>query len=441
MLALCLSMTGETEKRTATSISEMHGLKALSKTYNFILYLGLTFLVVFPPVARGGSVRIWSITPVLLVIVLLVFLWLMRVVNSDVTLNVSGCPSVLNIAILCFTLLAAISFYFSIYKHDSFYALLRLLCYAGLFYLIIGNYSRPLRRYLTAVIILTATGLSIYGLLQYFGLFPHNWWGPPAFLASTYVNHNHFSGYLELAIPLTLGVVIRYKNIKPATKLFIFEALVIMAATFIFARSRGAWTGLSFALLFMMMVLAKRGKFRIRYVAIILISVLIVFSVIFAGHYRDSAVAERSGNPEDISVSDTGEASMKARFIMWKGTFDMIKANPVVGTGIGTYMWGFSRYRPEGFNSRANFAHNDYLHLTAEMGVVALPLMLIILGIIIYKGFTSMNPVIIGCAAGILSLSIHGLVDFNFHIPANMIIFIIYMAFIMADASARADNS
>lgn len=413
-------------------------MKALNKIYDFILYAGLTFLIVFPPVARGGSVRIWSITPVLLVIVLLIFLWLMKVVNSDEKLNLSASPKALNLSIFGFIVLAAVSFVFSIYKHDSFYALLRLVCYAGLFYLIIGNYSRPLRRYLTAVIILSATGLSVYGLLQYFGLFPHPWWGPAEFLASTYVNHNHFSGYLELSIPLTLGVVIRYKNIGPFLKLLVIEALAIMAAAFILAQSRGAWVSLGAALFFMYAAMVRKNMVPLKSLVFIVLIIVCLFA--FA-YYNDGAVSERIKSFEELGGGPSGEASMATRFLIWKGSLDMIKANPVTGTGIGTYVWGFSRYRPEGLNNRANFAHNDYLHMTAEMGILALPLMLIILGIIIYKGFASGNSVVLGCAAGIFSLSIHGLVDFNFHIPANMIIFIICMAFIASETPAKKDFS
>jgi hypothetical protein len=40
----------------------------------------------------------------------------------------------------------------------------------------------------------------------------------------------------------------------------------------------------------------------------------------------------------------------------------------------------------------------------------------------------------LGCAIGILSLSLHGLIDFNFHIPANMLLFSVYAGLIMAPA-------
>ena len=34
-------------------------------------------------------------------------------------------------------------------------------------------------------------------------------------------------------------------------------------------------------------------------------------------------------------------------------------------------------------------------------------------------------------AMGALSLSLHGLVDFNFHIPANMLLFTVYLAIVV----------
>jgi len=43
------------------------------------------------------------------------------------------------------------------------------------------------------------------------------------------------------------------------------------------------------------------------------------------------------------------------------------------------------------------------------------------------------HPVAAGCAAGVLSLSLHALVDFNFHIPANMILFTVLAGCVVAE--------
>ena len=136
---------------------------------------------------------------------------------------------------------------------------------------------------------------------------------------------------------------------------------------------------------------------------------------------------------ETITSAESGETSFDTRLAIWKGTIAMIKENPVIGTGIGTFIWAFNRYRPEGLNVQANFAHNDYLNMASEMGVLAPIIMIWIFFIIIKTGIrrSGPHPEILGCAIGILSLSLHGLVDFNFHIPANMLLFSIYAGIIM----------
>jgi len=143
-------------------------------------------------------------------------------------------------------------------------------------------------------------------------------------------------------------------------------------------------------------------------------------------------VAQRLRFVEQVN----NEGFLEGREKMWKGSIEMIKANPLIGTGIGTFEWGFPRYRPEGLNVRANFAHNEYLQMMTEMGLLALPLMLWIIFFLVSSGLKwedkskfdkskgslgLLEAVVLGSAIGILSLSIHGLVDFNFHIPANML--------------------
>ncbi|MDD5423398.1 MAG: hypothetical protein PHT32_08305, partial [Candidatus Omnitrophica bacterium] len=69
-----------------------------------------------------------------------------------------------------------------------------------------------------------------------------------------------------------------------------------------------------------------------------------------------------------------------------------------------------------------------------EMGLLAPFLMLWIFVVIIKAGFTkegrnSLRSV--GCAVGVLSMALHGMIDFNFHIPANMLLFTVYAAIIM----------
>ena len=398
-----------------------------SKLYNNLLLLGLTSILVFSPIAKGAvPKRLWAITPILLIVTLMVFMWLWRVNNR----RESIARTVLDKPLFIFSALAVISFVFSIYKHDSFYALLRLFSYIGLYYLMINNYSLENRRYLVGLVIFAGSTLSIFGLVQYFDILSSDWWIPRDFLAATYVNHNHFAGYLELVIPVTIGVLVHYKALKNSLRLLLIEALMVMLVAFVFTQSRGGWISLFIALAIMSGMLLNQKKIRVKTMLIFIVLILISMSFIYM---KSDFVSSRI---ETFAEIPKGEASLETRVMIWQGTLHMIRNNFLTGTGIGTFVWGFPNYKPAGLNMRIYYAHNDYLHIAAEMGVFALITMVWLLTVVIRKGLRRGNthPVVLGCAVGLLSLSLHGLIDFNFHIPANMILFTMYTSIVIRES-------
>ncbi|MGD0336869.1 MAG: hypothetical protein ABSB18_07235, partial [Candidatus Omnitrophota bacterium] len=146
------------------------------RIYKNTLLFGIAILMIFTPIARG-AVRLWSITPVFLIIYFLLFLWfwkLSAIIGPVPVLK----KSLLDRLIPSFLILAAVSVIFSIYKHDSFYAFLRLLGYAGVYYLIVYNFDLSMKRRLLGLVLVVGTSLSIYGLLQYIGMLGHSWWFP-----------------------------------------------------------------------------------------------------------------------------------------------------------------------------------------------------------------------------------------------------------------------
>lgn len=384
--------------------------------------MGLAVMLAFAPIARG-AVRTWSITPILLVEAILISTWLLKVVNSG---SYRFKLTALDIPLGIFTLLAIASFIVSIYKYDSLYALLMLLGYIGVYYVVAEEFDSKMRWNLGRYLIFLGTGLSFYGLLQYLGIFAHPWWVPNNFLAATYVNHNHFAGYLELVIPLAMALFLTAKPaLKP--KLALAVALVIMSAAFILTQSRGAWMSLSVSLLVMMIATGRDSSRRITAVLTLLVLAAAIISFVYLSRDLISARLE-------TMAAASGEPSLASRLAIWKGALRMAADRPVFGTGIGTFMWAFPRYRPEGLNVIANFAHNDYLNIAAEMGAASLFTALWMLAAVIKSGLskTLREPIRFGCAIGVLSLSLHGFVDFNFHIPANMLLFTVYAAFIMS---------
>ena len=426
-----------------------------SKFFRTIFFAVLTVLLVFTPLARGTTTtRLWAITPVFLIIYMLVFVWLWGINNRSNMVKRNVKIAVLDKMIIAFVTITLISFVFSVYKYDSFYAFLRLLGYVGLYYLVVNNYTRGLMLYILRLVICIGTGISIYGLLQYFGIFSHDWWHPKIFLSATYVNHNHLAGYLELIIPVTIGMIVNamkkvYSKGAFGSKhmvevVLLTISLVITMFAFIFAQSRGGWISLGIALFVMNIILIKRKAIKTYSLGIL---VLIIFGIFSYFYFSEGLVSKRIGSMIDVNQ---GEASMESRIDIWQGTSKMIRNAPWIGVGIGCFEWGVTRYRPEVLGMagiRPRYAHNEYLQIASETGYFGLIFMLFILSVVISRGLgyknkknlysksDQINYEILGCGAGMLSLAIHGLVDFNFHIVANMMLFIVLAGIIMGHGS------
>lgn len=389
-----------------------------SNTYKKVLWTGLAALLIFMPMARG-VVKTWSLTPVLLVIYSLLFIRLPRLRRAA--------PDML---VLAFLALAVVSFIFSIYKHDSLYALLRLFAYGAVYYLIVDNFDEAMTRRLLGLVVCIGAGLSIYGLLQYFDIFNHSWWYPSQFLSATYVNHNHFAGFLELVIPVAIGFLASCPPERFYRSLGLGAIVAVLLVAFALTQSRAGWVSLGVSLLFMAVVLIKKTKGARKHLFVLFLIGMVIFGFLAI----QKEVLYKRVKQTAALVQGEKEASFGSRLKIWQAALQMVRDRPLTGVGIGDFDWGLYRFRPIGFEERARFAHNDYLHMAAEMGFLAPLIMVLLFAMVIAKGFAqSPDFMILGCAIGVLSLSLHAWVDFNFHMPANMLLFTIYMALIRKD--------
>lgn len=261
--------------------------------------------------------------------------------------------------------------------------------------------------------------LSFYGILQYLGVFSHNWWLHASFLSSTYFNHNHFAAFISMLLPLSLGIVIAEQN-TPKKVLLIFLSL-IMGLAAVMALSRGGLVSLGVGLLvFCMMLIIRKtvlGRtWGLWAVATLLILAAIIVSIAPTVLYRLRSVA-----------SFDAEENFIARVYMWKGALRLIAEKPLFGTGPGTFGYAFLHVRPAGFYDRPLFAHNDILQLVSDCGLFVFISAVIFWIIVFRRGFQIIHQdahptttgLGIGALSGLVSMLVHGMVDFNFHIPAN----------------------
>jgi O-antigen ligase len=100
---------------------------------------------------------------------------------------------------------------------------------------------------------------------------------------------------------------------------------------------------------------------------------------------------------------------------------------PVAGTGLGTFTYIFPRYQT--FEPDRNFSHaeSDCVQYLTETGFVGWLLLLAFGGVAGARALRALRrgggqrPMMIGATIGLLAVALHGIVDVNLHIPANML--------------------
>ena len=130
-------------------------------------------------------------------------------------------------------------------------------------------------------------------------------------------------------------------------------------------------------------------------------------------------------------MAATEENATDNRMEIWRDTFHMMPAYRWVGCGLGAYEKGMYRYKAAAPTNTLDFAHNDYLQIVAELGVIggvlAGGLMAWILwraaAVVLWKRGSENWELAVGLFAALLSLSFHSLADFNLYIPANALAF------------------
>jgi O-antigen ligase/Flp pilus assembly protein TadD len=125
---------------------------------------------------------------------------------------------------------------------------------------------------------------------------------------------------------------------------------------------------------------------------------------------------------------------------LWRAAWEQFKTKPVAGTGSGTYLIYARQLRPPTVLGDPEYAHNDYLQLLAEFGLIGAGLFLVFLASHLWSGWKFLRWFIAGRGAalgalqsdalalnlGALSVvaayAVHSVFDFNLHIPANTLL-------------------
>jgi O-antigen ligase len=293
--------------------------------------------------------------------------------------------------------------------------------------------------------------LAIFGLTQSFTSPTKVYWVRELNQSTAFgpfINRHHFAGYMELTISLPLGLLLAGSIDKEKRLLYLFIA-GLMGVALVMTTSRGGIISLVAEIVFLVIVTAiwrshgehkrisrvKRVGTRVALAAALIVGLFA--GVILLG-------GEFSLNRFIDSVNTDDPTTGRAHF--WSVTLDMIRANPILGTGLGAYGVIYTRYDTRNGLFRLEQAHNDYLQVFSDAGVVGGALALMFVVVLFYRGFDRANSrddfrrgVALGALGGCFAVLVHSFFDFTLHTTSNALLFLILAA--LATLNGRVEDA
>ncbi|MCI0469170.1 MAG: O-antigen ligase family protein [Nitrospirae bacterium] len=259
--------------------------------------------------------------------------------------------------------------------------------------------------------------LSIFGILQKAAWNGKIYWfreltqgGVPF---GPFVNRNHFAGFIGMILPLSLGI--GFISRDPNKKVMYIFFSVVMGIALFFSLSRGGIVSFfASMIMFSFIVFAKTLSTR-RLVPIVMFLVALFSYLIYLGV---TPIIDR--------FSQTDIAN-EQRLLVWQGTYTAIKDYAFFGSGLGTYRYVFKIYQPDNIAGYYDHAHNDYLELLLEAGIVGAAIVFLFIAYILRMLLrvdltTRRNYLTAGYISSLTAIAAHSIVDFNLHIPSNALL-------------------
>ena len=254
-----------------------------------------------------------------------------------------------------------------------------------------------------------------------------------------YVCPNHLAGALEVVGSFGVALVC-WSRFPTWSKLLIGYATGVCYVGVLLTGSRGGYaSAITSVLVFgvLSLLTLRRGGARLLWTigGIGALAALIVAVSAFLFIKKSDYLSDRA---------DNALSTAPVRLDLWHAAIEEWKTAPIVGTGSGTYLYYGRMFRTDRMQQDPVDAHNDYLHLLGEYGAVGGVLFLFFLGAHLrngWKNFQRLGPKRVVVSSNLLSTSlalnlgalgavsayiVHSFVDFNLHIPANVLL----MAFV-----------
>jgi len=287
----------------------------------------------------------------------------------------------------------------------------------------------------------------------------------------TFANTDHLAGYLQLALAMGVGLMLTGVDADTSngygwrgntvttlkflmsTRMLVRLLLVMMVIALVLTRSRAGNAAFFIALLVTGVWVAVRSP-QLRRTAVVVVLSMVVVDLVVIGQWvgidkvvqrmeatsikRQAEAATTLGVAPSVAARATvrREESLEERLFAARYALGMVRERPLLGFGGGTFHSAFPRFKGEHPLGLYEHAHNDYVEVAADTGVLGLLLLLTLVATSLWRAARALSdrspPHVRGAAAAVvmatLSMAVHSFVDFNMHVPANALTFCAILA-------------
>ena len=253
----------------------------------------------------------------------------------------------------------------------------------------------------------------------------------------TFVNRNHFAGWMVMALALTFAYLaaqiadvrlskgegfrkrLVWLSSRDANRIVmcIFGCVAMVMATF-WTMSRSGVFALAALTVAFSVRLISSGRASRGVIAAMLLLAVMVMALVWRGVDNVSALYGQS-------------ATLDFRIELWKDSLPILSEFPWFGTGFNTYRTTILLYPRSDYTYSVSAAHNDYLNVATDGGAIGLTAVAIAIAAVGYRAINgSATPtseserwIRFGAFAGMFAIGIQELADFSLQIPANAFLF------------------
>jgi O-antigen ligase len=256
----------------------------------------------------------------------------------------------------------------------------------------------------------------------------------------SFVNRHHFAAVMEMMIAVPLGLLFT-GSVRRDKKLLYVITVVLIGSSVLLSGSRGGLVAILCEVLLLIILTTGRREGKSLALKVTLAALLIgavIGGAIFVGGDTSLTRLADTAASQDVTSNRTH---------IWGVTLKVIAANLPFGAGLGAYPQAYTRFDTASGLEQVEQAHNDYLQLLADAGLVGLIIGAIFLVLFIKEGLrnsrrhnTFRRGIAVGTFAGCTAVLIHSLFDFVLHTTAISVMFLTLMGMMIAAGRRYEDD-